>query len=516
MSRLDALFDWLERTSDRLSPLVVKEVRQLARGREFHVSFGISLLIGLAVASLGAADALDGKGTSGGWTFSALMVCLGLLGLAVVPLGAFNALRNERLEQTLELITLTALSPRRVVIGKLLAQGVRLATLFAGLAPFVAMSFLLGGIDFASILLSMAILFMWSLWACAACLFLSSMFKTRAMSGVLFGGVGVVLLLVLVVFGGSRIAYFFVMSGGSLSMGSSSGSSFGWPLAIMTSFCLVSMANLVLLAENRLSLPSENRITPLRVGLLVQFLLIVLWTLSYINDTGHVLSRAGWALAVFGGIHLALVALFAVTEDLVLPRRVLLRMRSRPSWQRPFAMFLPGGGRGAIYMLVQMAILLVVAWLFAAIDSRAIPFTWVLAMCGYICFYTGVPTAILRRARPSAAVSFLVRVVVVVLVPVAMLLPDIIVYMWQPSAFDGSYSARHLVDPFRTLAKWNDVETANAFGTPAVMGLIGLLAYVALIYMGRRMTRITVRPVPIEPQEAAAAAGASRGANILS
>ena len=66
-----------------------------------------------------------------------LMTCLTILGLAVVPLGAFSALRNERMEQTLELITLTALSPRRVVIGKLLAQGVKLATLFAAVAPFM-------------------------------------------------------------------------------------------------------------------------------------------------------------------------------------------------------------------------------------------------------------------------------------------------------------------------------------------------------------------------------------------
>ena len=153
------------------------------RGREFNYSFGVSLVAGLAVAFFGAADALTGNGTSGRWTFVALMGCLTLLGLAVVPLGAFSALRNERLEQTLELITLTALSPRRVVIGKLLAQGVKLATLFAGLAPFIAMSFLLGGIDFVTILVSLLVLFMWSLWACAACLFLSSLLKTRAMSG---------------------------------------------------------------------------------------------------------------------------------------------------------------------------------------------------------------------------------------------------------------------------------------------------------------------------------------------
>ena len=34
---------------------------------------------------------------------------------------------------------------------------------------------------------------------------------------------------------------------------------------------------LVLLAENRLSLPTEDRVTPLRVGFFVQFLLIVAW-----------------------------------------------------------------------------------------------------------------------------------------------------------------------------------------------------------------------------------------------
>ena len=75
------------------------------------------------------------------------------------------------------------------MIGKLLAQGVKLATLFAGMAPFIAMSFLLGGIDFVTILVSLLVLFMWSLWACAACLFLSSASKSRAMSGAALRGV---------------------------------------------------------------------------------------------------------------------------------------------------------------------------------------------------------------------------------------------------------------------------------------------------------------------------------------
>jgi hypothetical protein len=510
MSRLDALLGRIERASDRLSPIVVKEVRQLTRGREFHVSFAGSLLIGLAIASMGAANALSGTGTSGGWTFVALMACLAILGLGVVPLGAFNALRNERLEQTLELITLTTLSPRRIVMGKLLAQGVKLATLFAGLAPFVAMSFLLGGIDFGTILVSMLVLFMWSLWSCAACLFLSSLFKTRAMSGFLFGGVGVIVFLGLVVFVGSRALFFVMMSAGGMS---SVGVGFGgsaswWTLAMSTAFCLVSMANLVLLAENRLSLASENRITPLRVGLLVQFLLIVACTVSFINDPSQIRSAAATTLGVFGGLHLAIVALFTVAEDLVLPRRVLLAMRRRPAWQRPFAMFLPGGGRAAVYVLMQMAIMLGAARL---LDSSSPPLWFFVAACGYICFYTGVPVAAFRLMRPSDAASFPLRVAVLVLLPLAILLPDILAYMANPAGFDGDFSARHLLNPFRTLASHRLVEERYGFSPLAAMGLTGLLAYATLIHLGMRMT---ARSAPIEPRDSAAAAGAG-GADIL-
>src|SRR5262245_39050807 len=84
LSRLDDL-------SDRLSPIVVKEVRQIVRGREFNYSFGLSLLAGLLIAFFGGADAVAGSGTSGSWTFGALMSCLMALGLLIVPIGTFHA-----------------------------------------------------------------------------------------------------------------------------------------------------------------------------------------------------------------------------------------------------------------------------------------------------------------------------------------------------------------------------------------------------------------------------------------
>ena len=513
MSRSAALLDWLANASDRLSPIVVKEVRQLTRGREFYYSFAVSLLFGLAIAFFGATDALTGEGTSGRWTFVALMGSLTILGIGVVPLGAFSALRNERLEQTLELITVTALSPRRVVIGKLLAQGVKLATLFAGLAPFIAMSFLLGGIDFGTILLSLLVLFMWSMWACAACLFLSSLLKTRAMTGFVFGGVVIVMFVVFIVFGLGR-AMVFVASRGAASgfplPFGGTGSDSWWVLAMATTACLATMVNLVLLAENRLSPPTENRVTPLRVGFLVQFLLIVGWTSSFINEPAGVRANAAEALGVLGGLHLALVAMFTVTEDLMIPRRLLLRLKAESRWYRPLALFGPGAGRGALYVLTQMALLVMAGWL---LEPTWPSFRWLLAICAYICFFTGVPTAVFRLKRPARAASFHLRVAVLLLLPVAMTVPDILYYMvGQPEVFDFKYGARHLVHPFRTLANWNVVEVNHGLSIPFALGMTGLLAYLTLVHMGRRMD---VDPTPIDPQDSSAAAVEPRGAGII-
>jgi hypothetical protein len=490
MSRSRALLHWLENASDWLSPIAVKEVRQAVRGREFPNSFGVSLILGLAVAFFGAADALTGSGTSGRWTFAALMACLTLLGLVVVPLGAFGALRNERLEQTLELITLTALSPRRIVLGKLLAQGVKLVTLFAGLAPFIAMSFLLGGIDFGTILVSLPVLFMWSMWACAACLFLSSLFTTRAMSGAVFGGVGIVMVLFLVIFGLPRVLFLLVsrgaFSGGTMVVFGVAGSQSWLVLAIATTACLMTMINLVLLAENRLSLPTENRVTALRVGFFAQFLLIAAWTLAFVNEPTAVRSSAARALGVLGGLHLAAVAMFAVTEDLAVSRRVLLRMTATSPWRWLLAMFRPGGGRGAIYVLVQMGLFVSAAWLLRPTWEGL---RWFLAICGYICFFTGLTAAVFRSMRPAKAASFQMRVAVLVLLSMALVLPDIIYYvLWQPTVFDLKYAGRHLLNPIRTLANWRLVQADHGFGIPVMLGLTGLLAYLALIHQGMRIT----------------------------
>ena len=480
---LTRLVGWLDEKSDLLSPLVVKEVRQVVRGREFTLSFGACLLAGLIVAFLGATDAVAG-GTAGRWTFGALMLCLAFLGLAVVPLGAFNALRREQLEQTFDLITLTSLSSRRVVVGKLMAHAVRLTTLFAAMAPFVTMSFLLGGIDFLSIAISLVVMFMASLLACALCIFLSTIARSRAVSGVVYVVMGVAVLLALLLaipaFRVLSSVLFFALSG---QPGVTASQMF-WTLGIVTTVWIAMLINLILLAVNRLSLATDDSVTYLRLGFLAQLLVMAGWAMVFLFDPISSQRAAGAVLATLGGLHLAAFGVFALTESPEVPRRARLRMSAASFHAALVRLFGPGGGRGQAAFLLQLTILVGALALFPINDDdrrRA------LASYGYLCFVVCVPTLVFRTMFPAYATPLRLRVAVLVALALMTALPDLVNYLVkQPEVLDLSFSGRHLISPFQAIANWRDVErygwTTHAF----LLGWIGVTALFGLMISGIR------------------------------
>jgi hypothetical protein len=475
VERIDNLSDWL-------SPMVVKEVRQMVRGREFNYSFGLSLLTGMIVAFMGGMEALAGSIGAGAGIFTALITCLAVIGIAVVPLGTLNTLRVERSERTLDLITVTALSPRKIVIGKLLTQAVKLLTLFAGLAPFLAMSFLLGGIDFITILLSLASLFLWSLWACSAALVLSSLTKSRALSIAVSGFAALIFFLIA---GMGRSLYYMSMSSGSAIVGlpiGFTGINVGWRFAGMVAICLTTMVNLVLIAENRLSPPTVDRVTALRIGFLVQFLLIVGLVIASAPPRGAagVGSDVVAVFGVFAGLQLAAVAFFTVSEDLGLPRRIR-SLAAKSQWEWTMVLFRPGGGRGAAYMVVQMILLLGGAKYLAIKDSN---FNWLIAICGYICFFTGVPAVIAQRWSPQFFQPPYTRVAMLLFFSTVSLLAEIMHFVGTGGA--PGISISHVLSPFRALANWNMVENNHWDSYAFALGFVGLLSYLGLIHLAKK------------------------------
>jgi hypothetical protein len=243
----------------------------------------------------------------------------------------------------------------------------------------------------------------------------------------------------------------------------------------------MTIVNLVLLSENRLTLPTENRVTALRIGFFLQFLLIVVWALlSVYAVPGPTPAASGIdGLGVVAGLQLAAVAVFTVTEDLLLSRRMVLQSKSsRLRWLMP--LLEPGGAAGAIYVLAQMALLLGIGQAVAPSEMR-----WLTAICGYICFFTGVPVLAARVFAPRLQAKQ-IRVAALLFFPVVMLLDDLIAYLASPGGFNFEYSRRHVLNPFRTLANWSTVSQFHWDEFALAIGAIGFIVYLALIRMGWR------------------------------
>ena len=134
-----------------LSPMVVKELRQGMRSRMFVVSFLLLHAAMILLAFLGlalAANRIDPGPTTGFfWTI------IGALLLVVMPLSGLGSVANERQANTLELIFLTRLTTRRILAGKWLAIVAQTALLVCAVLPYAVLRYFLGGVNLTGDLL---------------------------------------------------------------------------------------------------------------------------------------------------------------------------------------------------------------------------------------------------------------------------------------------------------------------------------------------------------------------------
>lgn len=476
--------DRIDALSDRVSPLVVKEVRQFVRGRDFMAAFACGLAIGIVISFVASIEAMGGSLTAGRTAFTTLMICLALLGLAVVPIGAFAALRTERLEQTLDLISLTTMSPRRIIVGKLMAQILKLITFFSAMAPFVATSFLLGGVDLPTILSGLGILFLWSVWVAAAAMLISTAFKSRIMSTL---ALGVFALGVFFVYSVGQ-ALMLTMSSGAMAsiyIGgipySGARVSVWWPFATVILFCLTTLMNLVLLAESRLALPTEDRVPVLRVGFLIQFLMLIAWLLI-LNESGSLTTGdVTGGLLFLGSAHLVLVALFGLTEGLTVTSVAAALPGPLKRWPRLLAVLGAGTASAVVYVVLQM-VLFVAAGAYLTdwdpADTRLL-----IAICGTILLFTAVPALIVHYARRVPMGPFHARGLALVLLAATMLLPDTLYYLlWSADeTFSAAFAKRHLFSPARIPFNWEWIERNDWQIAPLLWGGLGSICCVALL-----------------------------------
>ena len=126
---------------DRLSPMVVKELRQGLRTRLFGgvlLTLHIMLVL-LTLMSGGAENAAVVSGWFDG--IVTLVLCI------IMPLRGFSAVADELKSGTLDMLALTRLSAGRIIFGKWAAIASQSLLLMLSILPYVVARFVFGGLD---------------------------------------------------------------------------------------------------------------------------------------------------------------------------------------------------------------------------------------------------------------------------------------------------------------------------------------------------------------------------------
>ncbi|MEM6330938.1 MAG: ABC transporter permease, partial [Planctomycetota bacterium] len=151
-TRLDA---GLDRVSDHLNPILVKETRQALRSRQFVLWF-LLLLAACWLVTIGGV-AWMGPGVQyaagGGLMFMCYYCVLAFAVVIVVPYAAFRSLSSEQEENTRDVLMVSALRPSQIINGKLGGAVLQIGVYLSALSPCLAFTYLLRGIDLRTILL---------------------------------------------------------------------------------------------------------------------------------------------------------------------------------------------------------------------------------------------------------------------------------------------------------------------------------------------------------------------------
>ena len=148
----------LDRCSDWINPILVKESRQALKSRQFLFTFQLLLLASWVWSLLGIALRSPGIFYVPGGRFMLIgyFLILNLPLMIIIPFAAFRSLAAEREDGTYELLSISTLRPRQIIGGKLGSSLLQIIIYLSVLAPCMAFTYLLKGVD---ILLVLSVVF---------------------------------------------------------------------------------------------------------------------------------------------------------------------------------------------------------------------------------------------------------------------------------------------------------------------------------------------------------------------
>lgn len=489
-------------TSDRWNPILLKEVRQALRGRMFAFLFPATVLVGVGLA---IAVLVDGhmRTNLGPQVFLPVFTVLGIAALGLVPFSAFQSMGAEWDEGTHDLLVLSHLSPTRIVLGKLLTASVESGLYFAAFLPILLFTFLLNGVALQDVLFLVGMLYAASLAMSAVAMSFAGLTRVRFWRVVLLAalaGVGFLALL-----GGFEVAEQFVLRGRGL------GSSFSTDEVVITSTLVFGCGSLAFaFAATRIAHPEDDRSGPVRIAGTALLLVTLGFVTMDVIGTGS--GMPIYVLAVVVGVLASIFAVFFVTEPERLPRRCAHRIPSRPWVALLLVPFLPGGGRGVLWWLLQLVI--VVIW--ASVLESAHPMTmsfrdrwspetfgrWCAFMAYFVVYLAGFSLA-LTSLRKRANGPLLARIILPAAAVLSMLLPMFLGFLVDDHGWQNGH---HPFFPFDLLdgSGRKDVRILAIIVASAVLAanLPRLTRSVQEVLAASRARRAVTSPTGIEAARA--------------
>lgn len=424
-----------ERFSDRLNPILVKEVRQAMRGRYFKISFWITLtvatLVGLGVLLVTIIEG-GNEDVLGQAFFVAMFGCLVVAAQVFVPFSSFLSMGGEWDENTWDLLVLSNLKPRQIVYGKVFSSFVQSLLYFCTFGPFLVFAFLLRGVDLTALAVALSVSLFLSLLLSCVGVALSSFSRGKFARVIMM----VLLVVILLWIAGMTMVWagqmmFFPMQLREPEMLAAISASLSVIVAVAAFFFAATCA--------RLAHPEENRSSGLRVTALGIVVCGLGWV-TYIMGTR--IERdilIGMSCAAFAVLMVS--SIFFATEPERLGRRVVATLPRNRLLALLATPFLPGGARGLLFFLTGG--LMITAWMFIYPNLADPSFEfrrgqpWIpFALLGYGLAFLGLPSGIFSRLSDKIGFRIMARLSVLILFVGAIMLPPLIGFLLQIESWE--------------------------------------------------------------------------------
>jgi ABC-type transport system involved in cytochrome c biogenesis permease component len=488
----------IEYLGDRINPLLVKETRQALKSRQFTSTFMLLLAASLTVSYFLVAyfgPDIDYQST-GSWFFIWFFGVLAFAIFVVVPFGAYRSLASEQEERTFELLSITTLRPGQIITGKLLSAMTQMFIYYSAIAPFMAFTYLLKGIDVFSIVFIMILALLGSMGLSMIGLFLATFASRRSWQVML--SVVMICGLAGVTIGGVALAGLILFELGGMT----SDWEFWVVMGVLATIYVTTYVLLFQLSISQMTFEADNRSSKVRLAILFQFLVGLAW-LGYgwiIHSEGHAdyLFFTGWVVAVYW----AFMGAFLAAEPDGMSRRVARQVPRNIVTRAVSGLFYPGPNTGLAFLLVNLAVYVGMYTLAELTETWAVQ-NWsgrgrlysqsavTATLASYVFIYVALGALIVRfvrRYRPMPIVGG--AALVIILLAFGSAIPNIIALSLRQRPYD-TYALWQITDPGATI---NEITRAgtNWFLVGIVIALAGLMFVLNLRALGRSVADIEI------------------------